>query len=208
MPSAFEDFYELLGLNPSATFEDIRQAYRRLVRQFHPDVAGPEATEYFVRIARAYEVLSDPYRRRIYDRRLSRLRSRPRAQPVRATWLEIHFAGEVAAPAAGGDEAARVQFEATPSEVEVVVSPEMADQGGLVTVDVPIRFVCRACGGTGMAEPFVCPTCRGKGTWIEIRRIDIRIVPPVRDGQVLRIERRLAAALPVSLTVRLRLSWL
>ncbi|MGQ9657698.1 MAG: J domain-containing protein [Fimbriimonadales bacterium] len=63
-----QNHYEVLGLSMHATPEAVRRRYRELVRQYHPDVnPSPEAKERFLRIQEAYQVLSDPERRRHYD---------------------------------------------------------------------------------------------------------------------------------------------
>jgi curved DNA-binding protein CbpA len=66
------NYYQILGVSPDATLEEIRQAYRRLARQYHPDLhAGDKASEEkFKEISLAYETLHDPQRRREYDRHL------------------------------------------------------------------------------------------------------------------------------------------
>lgn len=86
-----KDLYKLLELSKEASQEDVRRAYRRLVREHHPD-ANPEdsrAEERFKEIQQAYEILSDPEKRREYDRRLSTSSSessdRPRARAGRQT---------------------------------------------------------------------------------------------------------------------------
>jgi DnaJ-class molecular chaperone len=65
----YKDYYGVLGVNKQATAKDIQKAYRRLARQYHPDVNPnkPEAEERFKEINEAYEVLSDPEKRRQYD---------------------------------------------------------------------------------------------------------------------------------------------
>ncbi|MBI3979367.1 MAG: DnaJ domain-containing protein [Chloroflexi bacterium] len=66
------DHYALLGVPPTATAEEVRRAYRRLARKYHPDTTTEprdRAAERFKRITEAYEVLSDPKRRAEYDRR-------------------------------------------------------------------------------------------------------------------------------------------
>lgn len=64
------DYYDVLGVNKDATEKDIKLAYRRLARQFHPDVnkSDPKAKEKFIEVQEAYEVLIDPQKRQNYDR--------------------------------------------------------------------------------------------------------------------------------------------
>src|SRR5918998_4612330 len=62
------DLYEILGVGRDATDEDIKKAYRRLAREYHPDVnPDPAAEERFKEVAAAYEILSDPQKRQRYD---------------------------------------------------------------------------------------------------------------------------------------------
>ena len=70
---AATDHYRVLGVDPDAELRTIRSAYRRLVRRYHPDVArNKDAGKRFLAIREAYEVLSDPERRREYDRLISK----------------------------------------------------------------------------------------------------------------------------------------
>src|SRR5918996_1098447 len=68
MAVEFKDYYKILGVDRKADDKTIKSAYRRLARKHHPDVAkGKENTDKFKEIAEAYEVLSDPEKRRRYD---------------------------------------------------------------------------------------------------------------------------------------------
>ncbi len=85
-----KNHYETLGLSIGATDEQIRKRYRELVRKYHPDVnPSPEAKEQFLRIQEAYQVLSDPERRRHYDA-LLRLRQRESARRSEAPKAASH----------------------------------------------------------------------------------------------------------------------
>ncbi|KAA8543536.1 hypothetical protein F0562_021718 [Nyssa sinensis] len=69
-------FYELLGISESGTLSEIKQAYKQLARKYHPDVSPPERTEEytqrFIRVQEAYETLSDPETRAMYDSDLAK----------------------------------------------------------------------------------------------------------------------------------------
>ena len=63
-----EDFYAMLGVRRDASSDEIKRAYRRLARELHPDVnPDPETQEKFKVISQAYDVLSDPEKRQMYD---------------------------------------------------------------------------------------------------------------------------------------------
>ncbi|XP_042492366.1 chaperone protein dnaJ 20, chloroplastic-like [Macadamia integrifolia] len=77
IPASLEmNFYELLGISESGSFSEIKQAYKQLARKYHPDVSPPERieenTKRFIQVQEAYETLSDPKMRALYDRDLSR----------------------------------------------------------------------------------------------------------------------------------------
>ncbi|KAI3798176.1 hypothetical protein L1987_33445 [Smallanthus sonchifolius] len=68
-------FYELLGIPETVSFVEIKQAYKQLARKYHPDVSPPgrveEYTQKFIMVQEAYETLSDPDRRAVYDRNMA-----------------------------------------------------------------------------------------------------------------------------------------
>src|ERR1051325_10709230 len=69
MAVEYKDYYKILGVSKTASEDEIRKAFRKLARQYHPDVAGNKAgaEDKFKEINEAYEVLSDPEKRRKYD---------------------------------------------------------------------------------------------------------------------------------------------
>ncbi|KAL3517839.1 hypothetical protein ACH5RR_020428 [Cinchona calisaya] len=71
-----ESFYEMLGISETGSISDIKKAYKVLARKYHPDVSPPERTEEytkrFIKVQEAYETLSDPQTRALYDVNLAR----------------------------------------------------------------------------------------------------------------------------------------
>lgn len=87
--------YEILGIKKSASQDEIRSAYRRLVLKHHPDRSkDPKATEIFIQITQAYEILSDPQRRRNYDA-LQSMEAQRAAQPQQQQVRTAQYGGGV-----------------------------------------------------------------------------------------------------------------
>jgi molecular chaperone DnaJ len=173
-----EDYYQLLGVERGAGEAEIKKGVRRLARELHPDVNShdPEAEEKFKRAAQAYEVLSDPERRRVYDAFGEEgLRSggwSPRAGFGNLEDVLSSFFGRGdplfsdlfgfgrGGPAAGGDLAA-----------EIAISLPEVLTGATRELSFDAVTVCERCRGNG-AEPGTpirtCSACDGVG---EIRRV-------------------------------------
>ncbi|PYM24812.1 MAG: hypothetical protein DMD80_23055 [Candidatus Rokuibacteriota bacterium] len=84
MLATVRDYYKILGVGQDADKKAIKAAYRRLARRFHPDVApGRDTAKRFIEIQEAYEALSNPTRRRLYDRATRGRRQRAAASPKR-----------------------------------------------------------------------------------------------------------------------------
>jgi len=87
------DLYDVLGTSPDASAQEIKAVYRQLARTFHPDVnADEEAIEHFREITEAFLVLSDPARRKAFDRQ-HKLRSRREMTEETETYLGLRVAG-------------------------------------------------------------------------------------------------------------------
>ena len=174
------DYYEVLGVGRGASDGEIKRAFRRLARELHPDVNShdPRAEEKFKEAAEAYEVLSDPERRRTYDAfGHEGLRSGGwapaadfgsfedvlsaffgRGDPLFGDLFDFGRSG----PATGGDLAARVE-----------VSLEEVLTGTTREVALEAVSTCERCRGNG-AEPGTpirtCQSCGGAGVVREVRR--------------------------------------
>jgi len=162
-----KSLYEALGVSKNASQDEIKKAYRKLVREVHPDT-NPGNEERFKEVQGAYDVLSDPDKRKQYDRVGS---TNGRASPGGTTFdfgdfdLGDIFGGIFGGGRGGGQQPQRGQ-RGNDVEVEVRVSFEDALRGAQVTVPVQLELACHTCHGTGAAPgtaPTTCPQCNGSG---------------------------------------------
>lgn len=170
------DYYAILGVSREATPQEIDRAYRKLARRYHPELnpGDEEAEEIFRRIAEAYEVLSDPRKRQIYDRYGEyREDLDPEARPAADVLFEGFDFG-LGEKSFGdifeelfGEEAARKKEPQRGADLEVplAVTFEQALTGTTATVTVRRSETCSMCGGRGETSepPTTCFRCGGSG---------------------------------------------
>jgi len=177
MATTEQDYYELLGVPRDASHADIKRAFRRLARELHPDVSeAPDAERRFRAVAEAYEVLSDPERRRTYDRfGHAGLRTGGYA-PMDADFgsLSDVFAAFFGESLFGGGASAGPRPTRGP-DVAAHVEIDLADAARGTTVETSVRAArsCAPCGGTGAApgtSPIACPSCGGAGRIQQVSR--------------------------------------
>jgi molecular chaperone DnaJ len=174
------DYYELLGVSRNATTDEIKRAFRRLARELHPDTGhgDPEAEARFKAVAHAYEVLSDPEKRRRYDTFGPEgvNNGSGGADPFSGFGgigdvFEAFFGGS---PFGGGG---RRGPSGPPrgADLEVVADLEFTEAvfGCEHAVSVRTAVACTACGATGAAdgtEPVTCYECQGSGQVQRVRQ--------------------------------------
>jgi molecular chaperone DnaJ len=170
MATAVADLYDTLGVAPTASAEEIKRAYRKLARQYHPDrnPGDADAEARFKDVQAAYDTLSDPNRRAEYDAARSGPRATARGRAEAAGFgginLDDLFGDVFERGARRQGRRARIGDDV---EVEVGISFEEAFHGAVKQVPVSLEAECRSCGGSG-ARPGAglraCPQCGGRGT--------------------------------------------
>jgi molecular chaperone DnaJ len=177
------DYYKTLGVGKGASDEEIKKAYRKLARQYHPDrnPGDKKAEEKFKEISQAHDVLSDPEKRKAYDRGQGPLGGFTSGNFDPSAFgggfsdiLSNLFGGGAGAGTAGRTGGARgrttsgrrAQPQGRDLETEVSLSFDQAVHGAQVPLQVPTSQPCPTCHGTGAkpgTTPKVCPVCEGRG---------------------------------------------
>ncbi|GET89205.1 chaperone protein DNAJ, putative [Leishmania tarentolae] len=161
-----DDFYALLGLGEAredATERDIKNAFRRLSKKYHPDVATGDQDSYrlvYQRVQRAYEILGDRRKRKIYDiLGIDGVTKLEKPQQQQMNLFDFFGVGQQADAQRGKD-----------MELLMVVPLEDIYRGAAHTSRFAKRKICRACKGTGARngkDVVRCPRCQGRGRLVQ-----------------------------------------
>ena len=215
MPVQYKDYYQTLGVGKSASAKEIKAAYRKLARQWHPDVhptKKKEAEEKFKEISEAYEVLSDPEKRKTYDTLGNDWQQRAREAAGRGGYQYeyqtppggVHFDfgdvgdggfseffqtffGNIGRSATGGSTRGRRAVKGADAESTIELTLRDAYSGGKRTINLQTHATCPRCHGTGNDKGKLCPQCQGSGVIITTKSLEVTIPPGVRDGQRIRL---------------------
>jgi len=177
------DYYEILGVSRDASTEEIKKAYRKLARQLHPDVNdGHDAEERFKEVGRAYEVLSTPEKRDLYDRGVDPNSSGGGFGPGFgfSDIFETFFG------AAGGGARGPSPRQRRGQDALVRVEIDLAEAvfGGQRELQLDTAVVCPTCEGSCCqpgTQPRECEVCHGRG---QIQRIARSFLGQVMTQQV------------------------
>jgi DnaJ-class molecular chaperone len=208
----FKDYYAILGVPKSAAEKDIKSAYRKLARKWHPD-ANPknakEAEEKFKEIAEAYEVLGDPEKRKKYDvlgpnwqqaaqqaEQQRRYRTTVNGEEFEfdlggdggpsgfSDFFDVFFSGIGRRQTAQGPGIAR-----RGQDLETSIDLDLRDiySGGKKTVSLQIDDICPRCHGSGTVGGRLCPVCHGTGRVLAHKRFEVTIPKGIGEGQRIRL---------------------
>jgi molecular chaperone DnaJ len=212
---AGKDYYKILGVNRTATDKDIKAAYRRLARQYHPDVNpnNKASEEKFKEVNEAHEVLSDPEKRKKYDQYGDKWQygdqmaeAARQQQTASNNWsfrqepgggqsysfeeddLGSIF-GEYLSGRAGTGFRQRTARPRKGQDIEyaVEVTLEEAYSGTLRNLSLQSEGPCTACRGTGRIQNLPCSVCRGSGSVPQVKRLEVKIPAGVNNGSRIRI---------------------
>lgn len=180
-----QDYYELLGVARTATPDELKKAYRRLARQLHPDVNdAPDAADRFKEVTTAYEVLSDPQKKSVYDRG---------GDPLRGGGGTGGFAGggfsfdDIMDAFFGGGGSTRGPRSRVQRGQDALLrlQVDLAEAAFGVTHDIKVdtAVVCTRCDGSGAEEgsdTVTCGTCHGHGEVQHVQRTPLGSVRTAR----------------------------
>lgn len=207
MAVTYKDYYSVLGVPKTATEKEIKAAYRKLARKWHPD-ANPqkqkEAEEKFKEIQEAYEVLGDPEKRRKYDaigsdweqaaRQAEQQRSyrtsttnAARESPFGDDGFSDFFDTFFSSVGRRQTATADVPRSGPDLEGNISVTLREAYAGATKSITLQLDEVCTSCGGSGIVRRQICPTCHGTGRVAVTKTLEVRIPRGVRDGQRIRL---------------------
>ncbi|HUF17683.1 MAG TPA: J domain-containing protein [Thermoanaerobaculia bacterium] len=214
---ARKNYYEILGVKNDASEADIKKAYRKLARKYHPDVnqGKSEAETRFKEISEAYAVLSDKEKREQYD--LGDSQGFPfgqqaggpggpgagfdfsqfmggarggrgrRAQTGGADFRDIFSDLFSGAGGGGGGFGQTAPLRGSEVEAEVTIDFRDAIQGTELQLTIPRQKECPTCQGLGHVGNNVCNTCRGSGVITSTDSSRVKLPQGVADGQRVRL---------------------
>jgi DnaJ-class molecular chaperone len=214
MATTERDYYQILGVPRSASADEIKKAYRRLARQYHPDLhSGSKKSEMekkFKELNEAHEVLSDPDKRKKYDQygaqwEQAEAFEKARQQAGGRGFGGPHdFGGQDAGGgftseafsdifenlfggrrAGGGGRGFSAPGDDLETEVNLTLREVLTGATKRVTMREPVP--CATCRGTGSLRGRPCPTCLGRGLTTESKTIEVKIPAGVQDGTRVRV---------------------
>lgn len=231
-----KDYYLILGITSEATLDDIKDAYRRLAKEFHPDHYGNNHSP-FLAVQEAYSILSDPIKRQTHDlevlgqkkRRSPRYGEGIRSGPGRQ--VEPLIPDQEQPMDLGTASLSRSFHTHRPSfdtlfdrifsnfrqtrpksrhlenlNVVITLTPDQAFRGGHIKVALPAQLRCPSCSGQGWVGVYECWRCRGDGILSGEYPVMLSYPPGVSDNHLVRMSLDTYGIRDLYLTAHFRIS--
>src|SRR4030067_1470408 len=169
MATTAKDYYEILGVKRDASQDEIKRAYRKLARKYHPDLNPGDKTaeQKFKEINEAYEVLSDSTKRADYDQfGKTSFEAGPGFEGFRPSDFGFDFGGgaeDVFSDLFRGFRQKDIPLRGHDLETSLEISLEDAYKGGTKPITLTREVPCKSCAGTGAEASQTCSPCKGAG---------------------------------------------
>ena len=214
MSAPYKDYYKILGVDRSATAAEIKAAFRKAARKYHPDLHEKSdkaaAEEKFKEMNEAFAVLSDSEKRSQYDMLGSNMQNGQEWQTSPGTggfdsrsWSQVDssqvdsegfsdffetlFGSQMNEMNRGGSRRTRsVRGQDLESTLELTL--EEAYRGGHKSIKFTLESLCPVCGGTGAANQRICQRCAGTGSKVVGKSLEVNIPPFTRSGSKIRLK--------------------
>jgi molecular chaperone DnaJ len=185
-----KDFYKILGVNREAGPARIKKAYRKAAKRYHPDVA-PKGEDKFKEVQEAYETLSDPQKKGLYDQQfLEKPTFKPQFYFFREpTVIRPNLFDEIDR-LFGFDDVSEFFTKSSKSNrdlsVEITLTSEEVRTGCEIPLKIPFRSNCPRCHGTGRIRNLICGLYRGRGEEELEKEIRVTIPSGLKKGMKMR----------------------
>ena len=190
-----KDYYIVLGVSRGASPVQIKQAYRRIAKQFHPDISGSSMdAEKFIEIKEAYDTLGNSAKRRRYDTDLELqgsplriLRVPEMVRDRRRAYRDLERLGSFVDELFDGllpGFCSQRRYRSPQKDIylEVILSSRESREGALLPVRFPVLEPCPQCSSLGFLDNFFCPRCYGGGSVNSEREFSLSIPPYTGHG--------------------------
>jgi len=181
-----KDYYKILGVPKDCSQQDIKKAYRKLARSWHPDTCKNGDSSRFREVQEAYEHIGDKQKRAAYDRQL-----RSSQQQIYSNRNGFQQAGSFTSPLNHFDDSVSQFFgdrffSTAPGNfsrhLELILSQQEAAVGGKISITIPVYKTCPVCHGSGTNLFSVCRYCQGAQYVVTNQIIDLEIPPHIANN--------------------------
>jgi hypothetical protein len=201
LPSCYDkrgniiDFYTIFNLSGNATPEEVKTAFRSLIKRYHPDtstVYSQNMTEKLDLVIRGYRILSDEDFRMEYDRLLYASRTVDAGGHPIVSKKRIKYSatlgGLLKANLAPRGVKRKDLLENFGQDVEIFITPLEASRGALAYVELPARMICPLCRGGHSQAAAQCHVCNGIGRIHTTAQLEVKIPPHVDDSTFIDVD--------------------